>query len=133
MTISGSFFGESISKSSVPFCWAVFLKITVLKIFGDFLAGILWWSSINKKQIKQCFFYVICEPFIKNYLDEHWKTLVDDFHCFRNSRSQIFLKVSVLKKIACFTGKHLCWSLSLIKLQTWKPFFKKDFNTDVFL
>ena len=30
---------------------------------------------------------------------------------FRNSRSQMFFKVGVLKNIANFTAKHLCWSL----------------------
>ena len=36
---------------------------------------------------------------------------------FRSSRSQRFLKISVLKNFANFTGKHLCWSLFLIKRQ----------------
>ena len=33
------------------------------------------------------------------------------------------------------TGKHLCWSLFLMKLQTWRPatLLKRDFNTIVFL
>ena len=35
----------------------------------------------------------------------------------RSSRSQMFLKIDVLKNLASFTGKHLCWSLFLIKLQ----------------
>ena len=36
----------------------------------------------------------------------------------RNSRPEVLAKKSALKKIAKFTGKHLCWSLFLIKLQT---------------
>ena len=35
-------------------------------------------------------------------------------------RSQMFLKIGVLKNFANFTGKHLCCSLPLIKLQSWK-------------
>ena len=35
----------------------------------------------------------------------------------RSNRSQIFFKIGALKKFAIFTGKHLCWSLFLIKLQ----------------
>ena len=35
----------------------------------------------------------------------------------RSSRSQMFFKISVLKNCAIFLGKHLCWRLSLIKLQ----------------
>ena len=34
----------------------------------------------------------------------------------RSSRWQMFLKTGVLKNLALFTGKHLCWSLSSIKL-----------------
>ena len=57
------------------------------------------------------------------------KTLVDFHICIsvplsfvnsrmdRSSRSQMFLKIDVLKNFANFTGKHPCWSLFLIKLQ----------------
>ena len=31
------------------------------------------------------------------------------------------LQKSVLKNITKFTGKHLCWSLFLIKLDAWRP------------
>ena len=49
-----------------------------------------------------------------------------DFHkeddgIIRSSRSQMLLKIGVLKKFAIFTGKHLCWSLSLIKLLRFRP------------
>ena len=40
-----------------------------------------------------------------------------------DSRLQIFFKIGVLKIFAIFTGKHLCWSLFLIK---------RDSNTGVF-
>ena len=36
--------------------------------------------------------------------------------CLRCSRSQMFFKIGVLKNFVIFTGKHLCWSLLLIKL-----------------
>ena len=56
-----------------------------------------------------------------------------DFHeedddIIRNSSSQLFLKISVLKKFAIFTGKRLSWSLFLIKLLGFRPatLFKKD-------
>ena len=35
----------------------------------------------------------------------------------RNSRSQLFFKIDVLKNFAIFTGKHLSWNLFLIKQQ----------------
>ena len=36
---------------------------------------------------------------------------------FRSSRWQMFFKIGVLKNFANFTGKHLRWSLFLIKLE----------------
>ena len=38
----------------------------------------------------------------------------------RSSRSQMFFKIGVLKNFAIFTGKHLRWSLFLIKLQAFR-------------
>ena len=37
---------------------------------------------------------------------------------FRSSRLQIFFKIGALKNFANFTGKHLCWSLILLKPTT---------------
>ena len=51
---------------------------------------------------------------------------------FRSSHRRCFVKKGVLKNLANFTGKYLCWSLFLIKLQTWS-FIKKDSTTGVFL
>ena len=36
---------------------------------------------------------------------------------FRSSRTQMFFETSVIRNFAIFIGKHLCWSLFLIKLQ----------------
>ena len=36
----------------------------------------------------------------------------------KSSRLQMFCKIGSTKKSAIFTGKHLCWGLFLIKLQT---------------
>ena len=45
------------------------------------------------------------------------------------------MKKCFLKNFAIFTGKHLCWSLFLIKLklQAFRPatLLKRDSNTDV--
>ena len=35
----------------------------------------------------------------------------EDDDIIRNSRSQMFFKIGVLKNFAVFTGKYLCWSL----------------------
>ena len=36
----------------------------------------------------------------------------------RSSRSHMFFKIDVVKNFAIFTGKHLCWTLFLVTLQT---------------
>ena len=48
---------------------------------------------------------------------------------------EVFCKKCVLKNFTLFTGKHLCWSLFLIKLQSFSPstLLKRDSNTGVFL
>ena len=47
----------------------------------------------------------------------------------------VFYKKAVLKYFAIFTGKHLRWSLFLIKLQTLRlaALLKRDSNIGVFL
>ena len=54
---------------------------------------------------------------------------------FRSSRSQMLFKVSVLKIFANFTGKHLRWSLFLIKSRDGRSatLLKRDPSTGVFL
>ena len=54
---------------------------------------------------------------------------------YRSSRSQMFFKIGILKHFANFTGKHLCWSFFLMKLQALRPanLLKTDSNTDVLL
>ena len=56
------------------------------------------------------------------------------FQKYRSSRS-MFFRIGVLKNFAMFTGKNLCWSLFLIKLQAWKPaiLFKRDSKIGIFL
>ena len=39
----------------------------------------------------------------------------------RSSLPEMFCKYVVLKNFAKFTGKHLCWSLFLDKVATWRP------------
>ena len=43
-----------------------------------------------------------------------------------------FLKIGRLKNSTNLTGKHLCWSFFLIKLQAWRPatLLKRNSNTD---
>ena len=37
----------------------------------------------------------------------------------RSSLSQMFFRIGLLKNFANFIGKHQCWSIFSIKLQTW--------------
>ena len=52
----------------------------------------------------------------------------------KSSHRRYSLKKGVLKNFANFKGKQLCWSLYLMKLQTWRPaaLLKRDSNTDIF-
>ena len=47
---------------------------------------------------------------------------------------EVLCKKSVLKNFTKFTGKHLCWSLFLIKLKVFRSatLLKRDSNTRVF-
>ena len=51
---------------------------------------------------------------------------------FRSSHTHIFFKTGVVRNFAIFTGKQLCWSFFLIKLQVFQPRPKRDFNTGDF-
>ena len=57
-----------------------------------------------------------------------------NFDC-QSTRSQMFFETGVLNNYAIFTGKHLCWSFFLIKLQVSSLHFywKRDSNIGVFL
>ena len=46
----------------------------------------------------------------------------------------MFFKIGALKNFTSYTGKHLCWSLILVKLQAWfaATLLKRDSNTGVF-
>ena len=46
-----------------------------------------------------------------------WRTWTD----FQKEPQKVFCKKAVLKHFAIFTGKHLCWSPFLIKLQAFSP------------
>ena len=54
---------------------------------------------------------------------------------YRSNCWHMFFKICVLKNFTNFTEKHLCWSLILVKLQTWfaATLLKRDSNTFIFL
>ena len=53
----------------------------------------------------------------------------------QKQRPEIFYKNAVLKIFAIFIGKRLCWSIFLIKFQTFRPaiLLKRDSNKSGFL
>ena len=60
--------------------------------------------------------------------DNHYSLL----HRFRSTRPEMFRKKGVLNNYTKFTGKHLCQSLILKKLQA-STLLKRDSGTGVFL
>ena len=61
--------------------------------------------------------------------------LVPSQTLLRSSHRRCSVKTGVFKNLQKFTGKHLCCSLFLIKLQVFRPatLLNSDSNTDVFL
>ena len=73
------------------------------------------------------------DNFIFNYFSTVWKWTSYSY-IIRSSVSQVFFNIDILKNFVIFTGKHLCWNLFLIKLQTWRPaaILKRDSNISIF-
>ena len=59
----------------------------------------------------------------------HWRIF------FWSNHRRCFVKKTVLKNFAIFTGEHLCWSVFLIKLLVFSPatLIKRNSDTGVFL
>ena len=68
-----------------------------------------------------------------NYIDDSLEAGKGEVH--RSSHRRRSVKRIVLKNFANFTGKRLCWSLFLIKLQAFRrtTLLKGDSNLDLFL
>ena len=83
-------------------------KLKILK--ATFCRFTVFLLDLNEKKI--CFFLtkILFLNEISGHSAEH---LYKTASVFRSSLSQMFLKIVVLKNSANFTGKHLCWSLSL--------------------
>ena len=56
-------------------------------------------------------------------------------YSFQKQLLEVFYEKVVLKSFVVLIGKHLCWSLFLIKLVTLRPatLLNRDFNTSVLL
>ena len=55
------------------------------------------------------------------------------FTLFRSSDRRCFIKKAVLKNFAMFTWKRLCWSLCLIRLQTFRSVTLLNRDSGVFM
>ena len=82
--------------------------------------------SLNMQQIyrrtpiSKCnFLSIICERLLFWINLGKWDKVES---IIRNSLSQMFFKICVLKIFPIFTGKHLCWRLFLIKLQAFQTY-----------
>ena len=83
------------------------------------------------------------KPYVYFYKGSNHVLLVVSCSCIVNkitwryssSRSQMFLKIGVLKSFAYFTGKQLHWNFFFIKLKALSPatLLKKESNSGVFL
>ena len=82
--------------------------------------------SLNMQQIyrrtpiSKCnFLSIICERLLFWINLGKWEKVES---IIRNSLSQMFFKICVLKIFPIFTAKHLCWRLFLIKLQAFQTY-----------
>ena len=118
---------ENVSKINLSSEAAIKMhfSISLFHICGEFFEKYLQWSAIfckfacNNLQLsttaaEKVYFITALINAEQQLLQNTSRKLL----VFRSSRSQMFLKIGVLKNLANFTGTHLCWSLFLIKLQS---------------
>ena len=119
------------------------------KFLKSFLLDIRDWSTETQTNIA---FFVAYEPILRhwslctpteNILSSHFLLFSecierDIWHevglrTLKRNRSQTFFRNGVLKNFAMFKGKHMGWSLFLIKLRASSPaaLLKRDSNSDI--
>ena len=86
----------------------------LLDIGFDFVLA-HWCNSLNRQKTCHLIYYLACHRWKLNTLP-------------RSSRLQTFFKIDILKNVAIFAGKHLCWSLFILKF-----FNKKRLQSRCFL
>ena len=81
-------------------------------------------SAANKDRstVNYCQSLAFDNPYLScNDHCDRWLFQEIFFIIFRSSRMQMFFKTGVIRNFVIFTGKHLCWSIFLIKLRTLRP------------
>ena len=82
--------------------------------------------NVNNLQWDTCFSFLFCLWRYVLYSFSEPK-LFSSKICYRSNLWVCSIKEIVLKKIDIFTGKHMCWSLLLMRLHAFRPatLFKK--------
>ena len=111
----------------------LFLCFQQNSCFVNFLGKCSWWSLFKKDT--KCTSPALVKKDFSKVLDEFSRATIFQ-KTFGNCQKQppeVFYKDGVLKTFSNFTGKHLCQSLFLIKLQAEAyNFIKKETLTKVF-
>ena len=120
----------------------MFFKIGVYKNFAIFTGKHLCWGLFliklqawRTRPVAASVLYIHRE-FGNIYKSWNWwHILIETCVSIRKQPLEVFYQKAVLNNFAIFTGKHLCWSLFLIKLQPWwlAALLKRNSNTGVFL
>ena len=97
----------------------------IVKLWTYFTSSIVDFEQVNISwELKQPLFNLVLLSYksklIRFYSDKIIYIYLRKVQAnFRSSRPEVFCKKGVLRNFAKFTGKHLCWSFFLIKLQVW--------------
>ena len=128
---------RNVSKinSSSEAAFKMHFSISLFCTCGEFFEEYLWWDATYSKFA--CTALQLWTTgaeklyFITVLINAEQQLLQKADSVFRSSHAQMLCKIGALKDFANFTGKHLCWSLFLIKLQAWRPaiLVKRDSNT----
>ena len=119
------FLSEHSRKSGIYFVFCVtehlrrmVCSVLEINVCWQDLQEIIIYKTINKN------FTAINKGYFKS-----------DYNPFQKQPPEVFYKKAVLKSSAIFSGKHLCWSLFLIKLKVFRSatLLKRDSNTGNFL
>ena len=119
------------------------VKILILKEIAlqCFTLFFLFWRLINKN-VLEWFLLITCKEHTLTRSTTHFILVETDAQYWTVTSSncqkqplEVFYKKALLTNFATFTGKHLHWSLFLIKLPAFRPvtLLERDSNTIVFL
>ena len=139
LRMSGKGQNNNNKKKSIDSIASLILHMTTYFRISWFRIPPSTWSQIKsligsfRKMLLD--FIKNCEILTFTYRKYLWSTGMKAIYIDRSSCSQMLFKIVVLKNFAIFKGKHIWWSLFLIKLQIFRPetLLKRDFDRGVFL